>query len=431
MSKGASSTGKLKQNALLYSILDEWEEPPEIKGNMTKTDTIEDMVRFNEILNYLLRSETPFSKAFGLADTRLHCAESSQNLYKDLPFQDVELGVLRFDALCNHLAKQDDGDLDEYLVRKLVKLFRPERDGTLLLVDFIRSIDEVYKNLQLLKASILNSSKVDSALEFMIHALFCAVIFVAILLVFQRNPLGALTPIITFVIPFSFVFGNAGSDWFKGVLLILVRDAYDVGDRIALSNPNDDTDGDGSTTWFVEYVGLYSTVVRLAGTNEVASLCNGSISSSRIINAARSPRACVYIRLKFDLNIPYKKIETFKEVIMKFVKERPREWASFNGFRAQSVEVDSNYIGYVIVLTHRQSWQYLSQILIDKAAVSCYCLEVTKKLGMTYTAPPMPVHLSAASSFLQNPAPDDDGLSMGSSVKGSGFDMISNMLNRE
>ena len=38
------------------------------------------------------------------------------------------------------------------------------------------------------------------------------------------------------------------------------RRPYDIGDRIAVSDPEKDTSSNGSTTWFVEDLGLYSTV---------------------------------------------------------------------------------------------------------------------------------------------------------------------------
>ena len=93
------------------------------------------------------------------------------------------------------------------------------------------------------------------------------------------------------VVGFSFMVGSAASKYFEGVLFILFRrkycrstvqclhvrsltlwmyahpilqcihiGPYDVGDRISVSNVEHDTSPDGSTTWFVENLGLYSTV---------------------------------------------------------------------------------------------------------------------------------------------------------------------------
>jgi small-conductance mechanosensitive channel len=72
--------------------------------------------------------------------------------------------------------------------------------------------------------------------------------------------------------------------------LIFVRRPYDIGDKVAISPPDQDTSASGSSTWFVEKVSLYTTTVRFATTNEVATYSNGSLARLRIINAKRSPK---------------------------------------------------------------------------------------------------------------------------------------------
>jgi hypothetical protein len=68
--------------------------------------------------------------------------------------------VLTFDVIAL-LAVQGNGELDLELMRSLIKLFRPDRDGNLSLLDFAKSIDTCYKELRVLRASISNSSKVS------------------------------------------------------------------------------------------------------------------------------------------------------------------------------------------------------------------------------------------------------------------------------
>ena len=97
--------------------------------------------------------------------------------------------------------------------------------------------------------------------------------------------------------------------------------------------------------------------------------------------------------MKFASDVPYDRVMLFKSVIESFVKERPREWIALSGFRATRVEADLGYIEYVIVLQHVEKWQNIGPILNSKAEVASYCLEVQKKLGMRYEAPPLPVNL--------------------------------------
>ena len=180
----------------------------------------------------------------------------------------------------------------------------------------------------------------------------------------------------------------------QGLLFILGRNPYDIGDRISINSPNEVPLAEGVSTWFVEEVTLYYTTVRLGATNEVATISNSALSNSRIVNAARSKKALVYIKLKFGLDVPYAKIQLFKETVESFVKARPREWLSCSSIRSTRVESDLGFIEYSVNLQHRDSWQQLGNILESKASVMSFCLEVQKKLGMKYTAPHTPVDLT-------------------------------------
>lgn len=119
--------------------------------------------------------------------------------------------------------------------------------------------------------------------------------------------------------------GSACSKYVEGLLLIFVRRPYDIGDRIHVSNPNDERPFTGSAGWIVKDVDLYSTTVIFGSTNEVATYSNGSLASSRIINAARSPQATLLFYLKFPIDTPYDKLQVFKAALEKFIKARPRE----------------------------------------------------------------------------------------------------------
>lgn len=138
---------------------------------------------------------------------------------------------------------------------------------------------------------------------------------------------------------------------------------------------------------------MFSTVVRNAATNEVATYNNGYLAGTRIINAARSPKAMVYIHLKFGIDISYEKVKIFKTVIDSYVKDRPEQWIQLAAFRANEIEVDVGYIAYVLVLQHVESWQNIGPILKSKADLSSFCLEVCKQMDMRFISPPKPIHL--------------------------------------
>lgn len=174
---------------------------------------------------------------------------------------------------------------------------------------------------------------------------------------------------------------------------MLFRKPFDIGDRIAISDPKKDTNPNGSTTWFVDKFSIFATTVRNAATNEVATYNNGYLAGTRIINAAWSPQAQVYVHLKFGFDVSHEKVKIFHSAVNNFVEERPQEWIKLVAFRATAVEADLGYIGYVLVLQHVESWQNIGPILDSKADLSSFCLEVGNQMEMRFISPPMPVNI--------------------------------------
>jgi small-conductance mechanosensitive channel len=127
---------------------------------------------------------------------------------------------------------------------------------------------------------------------------------------------------------------TASSKYFEGLLFILVRRPYQIGDGIHVSNIEVDTSFTGSAWWTVENVTLFTTSVIFSFTGERATLSNGSLANSRIINSSRSPKASLYVLLKFPVDIAYEKLQVFNKALEEFFKNRPREWLTFSSFRA-------------------------------------------------------------------------------------------------
>lgn len=179
----------------------------------------------------------------------------------------------------------------------------------------------------------------------------------------------------------------------QGLLFILVQRPYGIGDRINVSNPETETNVAGAQGWIVDDVTLFTTTIHMVGTNEKATVSNGTLAKSRIINGARSHKAIVGLPLKFGLEVSYDKIEVFRSAVEKFVKARPREWLSLNAIRAGRVEADLGYIEYIVVVQHRQAWQNATAILASKHSLHCFMLELVKKLDLRYKQPALPILL--------------------------------------
>jgi hypothetical protein len=64
-------------------------------------------------------------------------------------------------------------------------------------VDFVKSIDEVYKELRLLRASVANSSKIDRAFESIFNVIFYTITFCLILSQLGYDPLALFLSIVS------------------------------------------------------------------------------------------------------------------------------------------------------------------------------------------------------------------------------------------
>ena len=97
--------------------------------------------------------------------------------------------------------------------------------------------------------------------------------------------------------------------------------------------------------------------------------------------------------MKFGINTHYKKIQIFRMAAEQYLKQRPREFAAFIGFRPSEVVFERGYIGYTLIAQHREGWQKIGTILGSKANLTTYLLEVAKQLGVRYVSPALPVEL--------------------------------------
>lgn len=108
--------------------------------------SVRKILQFREALDYLDGSY-PLSVPFGPAGTRKQCMISAQNVYKRLLMRTPDNPVLHFETLMT-LAIDKEGKLNKEKARALIRLFRPDRQGHLTLLDFVKSCDTMYKKVK-------------------------------------------------------------------------------------------------------------------------------------------------------------------------------------------------------------------------------------------------------------------------------------------
>ena len=96
------------------------------------------VLEFRRALAYI-DHDYPFSLAFGPARRREQCIASAQTVYENL--LDPSSGTLTFKTLSALAVDEEDGKTDRAKIKSLIKLFRPERNGAISKLDFIKSVD--------------------------------------------------------------------------------------------------------------------------------------------------------------------------------------------------------------------------------------------------------------------------------------------------
>lgn len=239
-------TGSLstEQKIKIQQLLGSWEEPV-LMDDQVENVSIDCLLQFRRGLAFI-RTAFPFSGSFGRADSRSACIESSQETYRRLMLNDSDADCLSFDTISS-IALSPVGDFDKDTLRDLIRIFRPDRDGSITLLDFVKSVDTVYKQVRILRASVANSSKLDRSTELIVNFLFHAVLLTVILSQLGFDPLALFLSISGVVLAFAFMISSASSKYFEGLLFILVRRPYQIGDGIHISNveSNTSTAGEG------------------------------------------------------------------------------------------------------------------------------------------------------------------------------------------
>ena len=91
------------------------------------------------------------------------------------------------------------------------------------LLQFVKSVDSVYKEAKLLRASVRNSEKIDRAFERLVNVIFYTVAFCIVLSQIGFDPLKMFLSLSSIILAFAFMIGTASSKMFEGFLFILIR----------------------------------------------------------------------------------------------------------------------------------------------------------------------------------------------------------------
>lgn len=169
-----------------------------------------------------------------------------------------------------------------------------------------------------------------------------------------------------------------GDSWFVEGKTITLHEEFTVVLLISL------------VTILVLDITLFSTTLRLAANNEVATITNGAIAATRITNCARSKNAVVDILLKLHISMHEgHNVEKFKDGLENYVSDNPAVWDSLVYLRCEQINSDDEFVMYRLAIRSCHSWQVAARVLADRGRLHQFCVELSKKMKVNFDSPTM------------------------------------------
>jgi hypothetical protein len=172
--------------------------------------SVRDLLQFRQSCR-LMETNFPFSPAFGIASTRTNCILSAERLYGKLLKRQNKSDsrhVLNFETL-SAIALEKDSTLDQAKVKKLSRVFRPNRNGELSVLDWCKSCDAVYKEMRFLSSSIHNASQIDRAYERILNIGFYTLLAIVVFGMLGISALSFVLSLSSILVAFAFMIGPA------------------------------------------------------------------------------------------------------------------------------------------------------------------------------------------------------------------------------
>lgn len=332
----------------------------------------------------------PFGEDFGLGSTRDEAIASAEAIFTKLRRLPNEAGHLSFDTL-GLIALREDDTYDPIKRKSLRRIFQPDVNNTLTLLQFVQSCDTIYRRLRYFLATVNNSAALDKVLENVFNCLYIFVMALFLLSLMNYNAWSLLVSMTSLLVSFSFAFGQTVSSYVQGIILIAVTRPFDLGDRIFLTPASDVPKEleNAAHSYFVEDITLSTTKLRYAKTGEVAYLGNHLMADMKIYNGNRSPNATITFPHMFHIAILEKeRMGLFEKSLSDYVRQHPRRWVSMLLFRVDKIDNDMEQVFLQMSFQHRESWQNAPRVFLHRSDLILFIYETARRMKVAFESPP-------------------------------------------
>lgn len=267
--------------------------------------------------------------------------------------------------------------------REAFKHFDADNNGDISKEEMRDAVQGIYRERRALTTSLKDMSSAVSKLDgVLLGTVLIIIIFIWLLIFNGENTVANIAPLSTFVLSFSFVFGNSMKTLFESMVFIFATHPYDVGDLVCV---------DGNFM-FVESFGLISTVFRTV-TNENIVAPNAMLSTSKMIfNCRRSGNQweVTNIQVGYDTTL-LETIDDLRARLRAWVKSKDREWGGGLEINLNAIDTQENSVELTIAMEHRGNWQKWGDRWSRRTQLMRQVKVICDELGIKYQLPVQPV----------------------------------------
>lgn len=267
--------------------------------------------------------------------------------------------------------------------RQAFKHFDFDGNGDITRQEFRDGVQRIFRERRALTTSLKDASSAIRKLDGVLLGIALIIMIFIWLLIFNGdNTVANIAPLSTFVVGFSFIFGNSAKTLFESMVFIFATHPYDVGDLVCVDD----------TFMFVVEFGLISTTFRTV-VNELIVAPNALLSSSKMIfNCRRSGNQweVTFVQVGYDSTL-LEMIDELRSRMRGWVKSNDREWGGGLEINLNELKTDQNSIELVVAMEHKGNWQNWGERWSRRTQLMRQLKIELENLGITYCLPRQPV----------------------------------------
>ncbi|KAJ1026315.1 hypothetical protein NDA16_002402 [Ustilago loliicola] len=297
-----------------------------------------------------------------------------------------KLAKLLFTNLSDHKSTLVAEDFNPYFkseeeAREAFNLFDADRNGDISKEEMREAVQRIYRERRALSTSLKDMSSAISKLDGVLMFIgLIIVIFIWLLIFNGDSAVSNIVPLSTFVVGFSFIFGNSAKNIFESMIFIFATHPYDVGDLVCIDEE-----------WmFVKEFGLLSTTFRTTVNAEIVAP-NAMLATQKYIYNSRRSGAqweVTMIQLSFDTSL--ESIEQLRLKLRAWVKENDREFGGGLDLNFNSI-TQQNAVELVVAFEHKGNWQDWGARWERRTKLMRRIKTACEELGIVYSMPPQPI----------------------------------------